>query len=64
MYVEKNPVTRYWKEKLSEDVVRLIDDVMEFKLLGLLDEYSETIKIEFINISNFIDIIKDSEFRQ
>ena len=61
MCSNKQAIHKYWSDKLEEDLVRVIDDIMECRLLEILGDYSEDIKGKLFDIVDFMDTIQERE---
>jgi len=57
----ENPVVTYRMNKIRKNLNQLIENLIELRYLNVISEKSELIKNELMNISKFIDVIKNKE---
>lgn len=57
----ENPVVTYRMNKIRKNFNQLIENLIELRYLNVISEKSELIKNELMNISKFIDVLKNKE---
>ena len=55
----ENPVVTYRMNKIRKNLNQLIENLIELRYLNVISEKSELIKNELMNISKFIDVLKN-----
>lgn len=54
----ENPVVTYQMNKIRKNLNQLIENLVQLKYLNVINEKSELITNELMNISKFIEVLK------